>query len=258
MKVDNNTYFISDPHYGHKNIVAGESSWFYDEELTEEEIMAIRRKHCRNFNTLEEMNRTIVNNINEKVPENATLICLGDWSFGSIENIWNFRKQINCKDIHLILGNHDYHIAKNHYIIIPKEDEDLLGKYDILWHWEYKNEKSNKAVYAQDLFTSVSNYKEIQFKKNGYRHDIILSHYAMRVWNKSHHGSIMLYGHSHGTLDEMRPNIANPTWIGDKYYIRNFRTMDVGLDTNNFYPYHINKIVNIMKDRPIGMEIDHH
>ncbi len=80
----------------------------------------------------------------------------------------------------------------------------------------------------------------------------------MRVWPSSHNGSIMLYGHSHGTLDEMTPKIANPTWVGDKYYTRNFRTMDVGLDTNSLYPYHIEEIVDMMKDRPVGIEIDHH
>ena len=41
----------------------------------------------------------------------------------------------------------------------------------------------------------------------------------MRVWNKSHYGSWELYGHSHGTLEP----------IG--------KQLDVGVDTNNFYPY---------------------
>ena len=42
-----------------------------------------------------------------------TLYHLGDWSFGGIENIWNFRKRINCKNIYLVPGNHDHHIKKN-------------------------------------------------------------------------------------------------------------------------------------------------
>ena len=32
--------------------------------------------------------------------------------------------------------------------------------------------------------------------------DIVLCHYAMRVWQKSHYGAWMLYGHSHGTLPD--------------------------------------------------------
>ena len=31
-------------------------------------------------------------------------------------------------------------------------------------------------------------------------HRIVLCHYAMRVWNKAHNGSLMLYGHSHDSL----------------------------------------------------------
>jgi len=231
LKVDNNTYIFSDPHYGHRNIVAGETSWFYDENLREDEIKAIRKKHCRNFDTRKEMNQTIVSNINEKVPENATLICLGDWSFGGKENIWDFRKQINCKDIHLILGNHDHHIEKNKRLPNCHKNgmfgEDILdGGYDR--EFEHAGD-DNKSVYAQELFSSVSHYKEMRFKRNGHTYHFVLSHYAMRVWNKSHHGSIMLYGHSHGTLD-----------ADGKYG----NTCDVGLDTNNFYPYHIEEIID--------------
>jgi calcineurin-like phosphoesterase family protein len=29
---------------------------------------------------------------------------------------------------------------------------------------------------------------------------LVLCHFAMRVWNRSHHGAIHLYGHSHGNL----------------------------------------------------------
>lgn len=46
-----------------------------------------------------------------------------------------------------------------------------------------------------------------------------LCHYAMRSWEGKRDGVYQLYGHSHGTLP------------GEG------RQMDVGVDTNNFYPY---------------------
>ncbi len=204
-------WFISDTHYHHKNIVLGTTGW--EGGLDK----------CRNFKTLEEHDDVIVNNINKLVKEDDILYHLGDWSFGGHEQIKIFRNRINCKNIHLILGNHDQHI-----------------------------EKENSPY--RELFKSVQYYKEIKY---GGKH-FILSHYAMRVWNKSHHGSIMLYGHSHGTLDQMTPEIANPTWIGDQYFIKNYKTMDVGVDTNNLFPYHLNDILKIMQEKEVYLEIDHH
>ena len=66
-----------------------------------------------------------------------------------------------------------------------------------------------------------------------------MSHYSMQVWNKSHHGSIHLFGHSHGSLKG----------IG--------RSMDVGIDTNNLYPYHLDEILYNLKDIDVKI-IDHH
>jgi len=58
---------------------------------------------------------------------------------------------------------------------------------------------------------------------------IVLSHCAMRVWEKSHYGSWHLYGHSHGNL---------PPWG---------KSFDVGVDTNNFYPYSFDDVSEKMK-----------
>jgi len=265
LRVDNNTYVFSDPHYGHTNFVAGETSWFYSEDRTEEEIKELRWRRTRPFHTLDEMNDTIVNNINSTVPENATAICLGDWSFGGIENIWEFRKRINCKDIHLILGNHDHHIANNRVLpnVHHSPNREVEYNYGIDKEFDdgpnpdtYGDGRDDLfAVNAQDLFTSVSHYKEIQFRRNGQKFDIILSHYAMRVWNKSHRGSIMLYGHSHSTLDELKPEFASAQWIGEDYYTKSTRTMDVGFDGNKLYPYHIEEIVDMMKDREVNLAV---
>lgn len=170
------------------------------------------------------MNKTIVDNINSCVGEDDELYHLGDWSFGGKESVWIFKQQLKCKNIHLIYGNHDQWIERN-----------------------YEN--------IQDTFKSISYYKEIKVNHNHF----ILSHYAMRVWNKSHKGSIMLYGHSHGTLDALKPEFTSPTWIGDEYFVKNFKTMDVGMDANpNFKPYSITEILEIMNSKEILLNIDHH
>ena len=92
--MENNIFIFSDPHFGHKNIVRSVSSW--DD-----------KSGCRDFNSIEEMNETIVKNINSTVSENDLLFCLGDWSFGGQANISKYRNMINVKEIRLTPGNHD-------------------------------------------------------------------------------------------------------------------------------------------------------
>lgn len=227
-----NIWITSDTHAFHKNICRGTTEW------TE-----IHR--CRDFDTEIEMTNKMIENINSLVKEDDILFHLGDWSFGGKDKIYEFRKKINCKNIHLILGNHDEHIRDNKQLpnVSINEKGELI---------DFDNSLFNG--FAQQLFSSVSNYKEIIVNNQ----QIILMHYALRVWHNSHRGSIMLYGHSHGTLDEFKPFNSNPQWIGDDYFVKNYRTMDVGMDTNNFYPYNINEIIEKMNERPIFLAVDHH
>ena len=147
-------FFTADTHYGHKNIVRGVSDW--DDKNT-----------CRDFKTIDEMNKAIVKKINQTIGEDDILYHLGDWSFGGKENIWNFRKQINCRNIHLILGNHDEYVKKE--------------------------------IFYQQYFESVQEYLEIPDPrdKKG-KKKIILFHYPIHEWNGKHKGWIHLHGHSHG------------------------------------------------------------
>jgi len=96
-----NLFFTSDTHYGHTNICRATTRWVDADNVT------------RDFKSLEHMNTTIVDNINEAVGENDILIHLGDFSFGGFDNIEEFRNRIICKNIHLVLGNHDHHIERN-------------------------------------------------------------------------------------------------------------------------------------------------
>lgn len=66
------------------------------------------------------------------------------------------------------------------------------------------------------------------------RHRITLSHYAMHVWDGSHKGSWMLFGHSHGELK-----------------VRG-KSFDIGVDCHNFEPWSMGEIEAEMEKRPQG------
>lgn len=63
---------------------------------------------------------------------------------------------------------------------------------------------------------------------------VVACHFAMRVWPRSHYGSYLAYGHSHGRL----PTFPN-SW-------------DVGVDNNNFYPVELKDFIK--KCKMIGGE----
>jgi calcineurin-like phosphoesterase family protein len=170
-------------------------------------------QQVRDFDTLEQHNERLIKNINACVKGGDALYFLGDWSFGGFESIRKLRERLYATNIHFVLGNHDHHIDNN-------KDE------------------------IRQLFSSVNQY--INKRIGGQR--MFLCHYAMRVWDKSHHGSWHLYGHSHGSL---------PDYKADKGHSL-FKSMDVGIDTHpEFRPYHFDEIAEIMKNRII-LQVDHH
>jgi len=150
-----NIWITSDTHFFHKNICRGTTDW----RTPSGEIPI---ENTRDFSTIEEMNNTIVNNINSCVGQDDILIHAGDWSFSGIENIYKFHERLICKNIHLVLGNHDHWIKKN--------------KNDI-----------------RSLFLSVNTRIEFYINKTL----IVIDHYPLLTWEELSHGSIMLHGHTH-------------------------------------------------------------
>lgn len=201
-----NIWFTSDPHAYHKNICRGTTAWDISNQQGEQRV--------RDFTTPEEMTEAIVKSWNSIVKPDDELWCLGDWSFAGHPNIKRFRDQLNCKNIHLIFGNHDQHI------------EPINSPY---------RECFSSCQYVKNLSFKIDSMKSGKYGKT----NIFLSHYSHQVWDKSHHGTIHLFGHSHGTLKG----------IG--------KSMDVGVDTNNLYPYHLDEILDKMKGISVHF-VDHH
>ena len=120
---------------------------------------------------MEEHDKFIMNQINKYVKVDDILYHLGDVGMGQgwKEKCKDWRASINCKTIHLILGNHDHVFAK-------PANRDL----------------------ANSLFASVNKL----WHGNIAGRTMVLSHYAMRTWAFQGQGSIHCYGHSHSTLPD--------------------------------------------------------
>jgi calcineurin-like phosphoesterase family protein len=138
------THFTADLHFNHKAV--------------------IKKMARHGFNSIDEHDEYVISSINKNVKVNDTLYILGDMC-----NL-DYRRHINCRNVILILGNHD-----------PKQ----ITK-------EVKN-----------TFTNVD--KQLTVNIDGYV--FYLSHYPHAYWDRSHYGSYHLYGHCHtkreGTLDNL-------------------------------------------------------
>lgn len=160
-----NTYFTSDTHFGHANII----------------------KYCnRPFADAAEMDRALISNWNNRVMPGDRVFHLGDFSLSSGGSALNYLNKLNG-EIHLIIGNHE-----------------------------------KEAMAVRNHFASVQPMLELSV--DGQR--MVLCHYAMRVWNKSHRGAWHLYGHSHGTLPDDPESLS----------------FDIGVDCWNYHPVSMEQI----------------
>lgn len=118
-------------------------------------------KHCsRPFESAAEMDAVLIANWNAVVRPNDTVFHLGDFAFR--QDPRQTKKIFGALNgaKTLITGNHD--------------DKDVL---ELGW-----------AQVDKLLGVKVEGTL------------LVLCHYAMRTWPKSHHGAFHLYGHSHGQL----------------------------------------------------------
>lgn len=200
-------WVTSDTHFGHANIIKYCKRLPFCNEHERNEILRIhtitepqkRRDAERALRisreTVNRMDSALIENINKKVTENDTLIHAGDFCFGDDKDWENYRRRIKCKNLLLLLGNHDI---------------------ETVWEHGYPEEK---LLFDESLFTKVFPHgKPMTFLIQGRKY--VVGHYAMRVWDASHRGSAMFYGHTHGALYD-DPNILS---------------FDVGVDCHGYTP----------------------
>lgn len=140
-------WMTGDGHYGHSRI----------------------RQHCnRAFETCDEMNQFLVDNINRVVKPNDILYNLGDLAWDECHANWFFDRVV-CRHIVHIWGNHDRRCRN----VIQRRAESTHDMLEI-------------TVPDKDAAGGMQR--------------VVLCHYALRVWPGGNRGAYNLYAHSHGNL----------------------------------------------------------
>jgi calcineurin-like phosphoesterase family protein len=215
------TYFCSDPHAFHGNIMKycrrlafmtpADREAFLAWETAQGDGQPLRMS----AESIDTMNRGLADNINARVGPNDILWCLGDWAFGLGRDYYQkarwFRDQIHCRTIYLLWGNHD--------------DRKI-----------------------RDLFTATFDQTEI--REGDVR--IILNHYPMLTWNGQHHGSVSapnihLYGHVHGLYQ--RDPACCP--VRD---VQAWAALDVGFDGHGYQVWSLDEILAELRPRLAALE----
>lgn len=131
----------------------------------------ILRSCDRPFSNAKEMNDAIIARHNERVSSGDRVYHLGDFCMSRdpkrwAQHLWRLNGQI-----YLIRGNHDNEKTIRNLIQIPGIEKKLVWVKDY-----YKLTVQDKTLPGKKCF-------------------VVLSHYAMRTWEKSHWGAFQLYGH---------------------------------------------------------------
>lgn len=158
----------------------------------------------RGFSSSEEMDEVLIQKWNSIVKPGDRVYHLGDFSLT--------RDMIAAKELAARLNGQIFLIRGNHENVA--EHKDIAPRF--VWIKDY-------------FFLKIDDQQ------------IALSHYAHRVWNKSHHGSWHLYGHSHGSLKD------DP----------NSRSFDVGVDCWGYRPLSFDEVNTVMSSKKF-VPIDHH
>jgi calcineurin-like phosphoesterase family protein len=148
----------------------------------------------RPFGSVAEMNDALLRNWQATVTDMDTVYHLGDVAWK-----WNPETRAILAQLpgvkHLLIGNHDH-----------------------------------KHVRNAPIWASVQTYIELKVElPDGSQRLIVLCHYPFAVWRDSHHGSINLHGHSHGSFPASR------------------QQMDVGVDCTDYAPIALPAVLERLK-----------
>lgn len=141
---------------------------------------------------------------NEVVGADDMIYYLGDFTLGGVE--------VAQRYIHRLNGTISF----------------LEGGHDRRWF--------KKFPWHTSLHAKLPPLYTIKIGKHMIPPAIVLCHYPLLTWDKSHFGSLHLHGHSHGSAGATGESVEQE---GLSTGIR----VDVGVDNWNFYPVEVEELI---------------
>lgn len=154
----------------------------------------------RPFRDTDEMREAMIARHNAKIgTRDALTIHVGDMFWNSMTDgeAMQILQRLNGRHA-IVYGNHDEVIERS--ALLRERFDFVIGR---------NKDSGVKSIYHNQT-------------------KIVLCHYAMRVWDRSHKGSWMLYGHSHNEL----PVVG--------------KSFDIGVDGHNFEPWSLEEVATKM------------
>lgn len=184
----------------------------------------IIRYSRRPFTDVVAHDRQLIDNWNAHVKPGDDVFHIGDFAYGNRESAQAILDQLHG-NVHLIEGNHD--------------------------------------SVAHQIRAQFAWYDKVKMIKVGEQR-IFLSHYAHRVWDRSHHGAWHLYGHSHASLPDDPNSLSFDAGV-DNTAIRlsapdlygTGRLPGEPLSPKDYRPIHFDEVADVMT-RKSFRPIDHH
>ena len=197
-------FFTSDTHLGHANIILHSNRPYANIGEHYTQLMPGGKKAWVNDTAkrscAEWMTTDLIAKHNLKVRPGDTVYHLGDYGFGQTSHVYSWLRQMHG-NFKFVYGNHDQ---------VLKDAVSAIHLYADL--------KDRVEILPAETEVCIQGQK------------IMLSHYAHRVWNRSHSGVWHLYGHSHGNLPD------DP----------NSMSFDVGVDCHDYTPLTFAEVQAIM------------
>jgi len=156
----------------------------------------------RPFENVQEMDRELIRRHNEVVQSKDTVYIVGDFTLNGHDFAVNVMEQLN--------GN---------LVFLP-------GSHDGRW---FDRNLGDGRIRCVDSIYIIEKAAPVP---------IVLCHYAMLRWPRSHYKSWCLVGHSHGKLASILPDS-----------IEAGLQLDVGVDVWNYYPVSLEKVTQVMRHK---------
>lgn len=182
-------FFVSDFHYSHLGAI-----YFHPERLDKAGMTMDEFKEDKKV-AMAKYDEWLIEQWNSRIRKQDTVYFLGDFCLGNKERTQYILSRLKGKKF-LIFGNHD---------------------------------KSCKGL--ENYFEWVGDIKEAKFTNNQFKFIdpeetfcVEMCHYPLLTWNRRTHGTVMVHGHTHGTLQsfntsskELRVDIGYDSEFAQRY-----------------------------------------